>query len=125
MIIEAAVAALLPAATDGVRAIINKVTGGAGAKPANVQEAIQLADSQVERMKALAEIDKPAANVSPWVNNIRALQRPAALAVVVVAYAISLYITMPAAQSASIAELASIAVGYVFGERAYMYFKQS
>jgi len=125
MIIETAVAALLPAATDGVRALINRVTGGSGAKPANVEEAIRLADSQVERMKALAEIDKPADNVSPWVNNIRALQRPVALAVVVLAYTGSLYIAMPTDQAASIAELASIAVGYVFGERAYMYFKKS
>jgi len=122
--------ALLPAATDGVRALINKFTGGAGAKPMNVDEAVKLSEAEtasknadVERLKALHEIDQ-VENVSPWVNNIRALQRPLAVLVILCTWVASCYIVMPVELANGIANMASSVVFYLFGERGYMKAKQ-
>ena len=48
------------------------ITGDTGAKPQNVDEYIKMQQADVERMKALAELDKPAANISTWVADLRA-----------------------------------------------------
>ena len=64
--------ALLPTFADGVRGIFNWFTNGVGAKPANVEEAIKLMAAETERLKTIAALDQPAANISPWVADFRA-----------------------------------------------------
>ena len=49
--------ALVPAFADGVRGLFARLTGGAGAQPQSVGEAIQLMEAQTARVKALAELD--------------------------------------------------------------------
>ena len=50
------VPSLIPAFADGVRGIFQRLTGGAGAKPANVGEAISLMKADTERLQALAQL---------------------------------------------------------------------
>lgn len=56
--LEVVLPALLPALGDGVRALFQKFTGGAGAKPANVGEVIQLMQADTDRLKAIAAMEQ-------------------------------------------------------------------
>ncbi len=78
--------ALFPAMADGVRGIFAKLTGSKGAQPQNISEVIQLMQADISRLTALATLDAPGSNVHAWVSDIRALQRPVAVALVLAAY---------------------------------------
>lgn len=110
--------ALIPAASDGIRSVINRVTGGAGAKPANVREAIELMAADTERLKVLAQLDA-AGNISPWVANLRAMQRPALATWILAAYVAVLLGAGDAAASTvdQLQQLAGMVVFYLFGDR--------
>ena len=79
MIIETllttAVPALIPALGDAIRGGVAKLTGSAGAKPQNVDEQISLMQADTDRLRAIAELDKPHGNISQWVADLRASSR--------------------------------------------------
>lgn len=125
MILESLIPALLPVATDGVRGLFNKMTGGAGAKPANTTEVIALMEAETTRLKALAEIDSAASNVHAWVNDIRALQRPVASVMIIGGYITSFALTDNEGLIASLGTYAQMVTFYLFGDRTYMYMKKS
>jgi hypothetical protein len=108
--------ALLPAAADGVKTVINHFFGNKG-NPQTVDDVVKLNDSEVSRLQALAALDKPTGEVHKWVNDVRAMQRPVAVLVAVVGF-----VAYP--ESTMWANLASSAVFYTFGDRGYMYLKQ-
>lgn len=119
-LLSAIIPALLPAAADGVRAIINRVTGGAGAKPANVAELIQLMQADTDRLKTLAQLDQVVGQVHPIVADLRALQRPALATLILVAYMAAVF--FGDAQQSTLDMLGSYAqmvTFYLFGDRAY------
>src|SRR5262245_56522023 len=64
--------ALIPVVSDGVRAVIGRFSGGAGARPQNVEQTIKLQNADTDRLKALAELDKPSGEISRWVADLRA-----------------------------------------------------
>jgi len=115
--------AFIPAVSDGIRGLINKWTGGAGAQPANVEEAVKLIDADIRRLETLAKMDS-VGNTSQWVNNFRALMRPSVGALIVVFWGSTLYIQMDGALVDIAANLASSVVFYLFGDRTYMHFKR-
>ena len=84
----AALLALLPAfvpvVSDGIRALINRVTGNAGAAPANVEEAIKLMAAETERLRVVAELDKPTGEISRWVADLRAAFRYLAAGIIII-----------------------------------------
>ena len=71
-ILPTIVTALVPVAAEGIRGLFNWYTRGAGAQPANVEERIKLMDADTNRLRALAELDAPAGNISVWVADLRA-----------------------------------------------------
>ena len=115
--------AFIPAVSDGIRGLINKWTGGAGAQPANVEEAVKLIDADIRRLEALGKMDS-VGNTSQWVNNTRALMRPSVGALIVVFWGSTLYIQMDGSLTDIAANLASSVVFYLFGDRTYMHFKR-
>lgn len=117
-------AALLPVAQDGIRAMVNKFTGGAGAKPANVDEAIKMIDAETKRLEAIAKIDTPAGNVSSWVNNVRALMRPVSAGIILLAYFATFLFATNAGLATNAANLAASVVFYLFGDRTVMHIRQ-
>jgi len=123
MILESLIPALLPVATDGIRGLLNKVTGGAGAKPANVGEVVTLMDAETKRLEALAKIDN-ADGVSQWVSNIRAMQRPVVSFAVIAAYIGAIAANAETDVVNNIGQYAQMVTFYLFGDRTYMYMKK-
>ena len=62
--------ALLPAVADGLKGVFQKFFGGT--KPVNVDEQIKLMSAEVDRLKVIAELDKPSDKISVWVADLRA-----------------------------------------------------
>jgi hypothetical protein len=109
-------AALIPTLNYGVTRVIDKYTGGA--KPSNAQEELTLKQADVAQLEALAKLDD-ASGASQWVVNIRALQRPFAITVILGIW--GTYVFKNGMSPDDIMNLASAAVFYLFGERTRMY----
>ena len=121
-ILSLVVPALIPALADGIRGVFGRITGGAGARPQNVEEQIKLMAAENERLKALAELDKPAENISPWVADLRASFRYIAAGVIIIGAVSTLYMPKPdEALFEAIWNLAGSVFSFMFGDR--MYFK--
>lgn len=73
--------ALLPAVTDGLKGLFGKFFGNA--EPVNVDDKIKLMNCEVEKLKALAAIDAPSANISVWVADLRASFRYIAAGIII------------------------------------------
>lgn len=113
--------ALLPALTDGVRGLLARVSGGAGAKPQNVAEVIQLMQADTDRLKTLAQLDVPTGSISLWVADVRALQRPVACLLVIGGYIVAVHASgkLPAGVLDSLGSYAQMVTFYLFGDRSY------
>ena len=118
--------ALLPAAADGIRGLISRFTGGAGANPQNVDEVIKLRDSDNRRLELLSQLEGQGETYK-WVEAIRKLQRPAVVAVTLVTWMIVFLnpqtyddFTRDVVQAS-----ASSVWFYLFGERGYMAIKSA
>ena len=113
--------ALLPAITDGVRGIFAKFTGGAGGSPQNVTERIQLMQAESERLKALAEIDKPIGEPDKWVTNLRSSFRYVAIIIIWIATVGAVFTpTVPEAITLILLDLSGACMSFVIGERMYL-----
>ena len=117
--------AIVPALTDGVRGIFAKFTKGAGGNPVNVTERIQLMQAETERLKALAEIDKPAGEPSRWVSDLRASFRYIAIITIWLA-TIAAVFTPSIAESITLImlDLSGACMSFVIGERMYLTLKK-
>jgi hypothetical protein len=112
---------LVPMFTDTVRGIVNKFTGNAGAQPSNVAEAVQLMEAETKRAQALAALDKPEPNISPWVANLRASCRYIIAIIVVVNAVAILYVPGTNQAFADLSmNLAGSVWSFLFGERMYI-----
>lgn len=117
--IGAVVSALLPAAADGVRGIIAKFTGGAGAQPQNVGEVVQLMQAETSRLDALARIEGSAESYK-WVAAVRQLQRPVIAAAVTGAWCVVQLGGYDDFAKDAVNAAASSVWFYLFGERFYL-----
>lgn len=115
-------AALLPALTDGAKMIFGKFFGDAN--PKNVDDVIKLRTSDVQRLEALAKLDA-VGDVHKWVNDVRAMQRPVAVVLVIAAWVWSVTTNAPGPVQELTANLASCVIFYLFGDRTYMSLKKA
>lgn len=113
--------ALVPALADGVRGLFSKITGGAGAMPQNVGEAIKLMEAQTARVKALAELDALSPSASRWVADVRGVFRYAAVGGIVSAAVASVFVPgIPDAGSVILLDMAGASMSFIIGERMYL-----
>lgn len=112
--------ALVPALTDGVRGLIAKVTGGAGAQPQNVGEAIQLMQAQTARVQALAELDKLPDGASRWVIDLRGAFRYVVCGGLVGAAVIGTWAEVTPAFLVLLYDMAGASMSFIIGERMYI-----
>ncbi len=120
-ILSLVVPALIPAVADGIRGVFGRLTGGVGAKPQNVEEQIKLMAAENERLKAVAELDKPAENISPWVADLRASFRYLAGGVIILGAISTIYAPVEQDVQEAVWNLAGSVFAFLFGDR--MYFK--
>ena len=113
--------ALIPMFSDTVRGVVNRLTGGAGAQPTNVAEAIQLMKAENERLEALAKLDAPVGTISKWVADLRASTRYV-IAILVVLNAIAcIYVAGINEEFVSLSmNLAASVWSFLFGEKMYL-----
>lgn len=74
--------AVLPAVTDGLKGLAQKLFGGT--KPIGVDDQVKLMQAEVAKLQALAQLDTPSANISQWVADLRASFRYIAAGVIIV-----------------------------------------
>lgn len=121
--LEVVLPALLPALGDGIRGLFNKFTGNAGAKPANVGEVIQLMQADTDRLKAIADMEK-GGDTYMWVEAVRKLQRPVAVALIISAYVAAALFSDNQAMIDGLSVYAQMVTFYLFGDRSYAYLKK-
>lgn len=116
MILETILGALVPVGIEAVKQAANKWLGAV--KPTSVAEQIQLDDSEIRRMEAVAKLDTPVGTPSQWVIDLRASARYVGALSVIAGGLITLYIPEVSAEIKVVAlEAANIAFGFLFGTR--------
>lgn len=110
--------ALAPVLADGVRGLLARLSGGAGGTPQNVAERVQLMQAETERLKALAELDRPIGEPSQWVVNLRASFRYIIIGIILVAAVVAVFTpAIPAGALEMLLDLAGASMAFVIGER--------
>ena len=114
--------ALIPVGVEGLKQGLSALFGGP--KATTIAEQLQLDQSEVERIKALAELDKPIGQPSQWVVDLRASCRYVGALSVIAAGIALLWIpgVNPTVQAIGL-EGANVAFGFLFGSRIVSTFK--
>ena len=112
-------AALIPTIKYGVERVIDYNTGGP--KPSNAKEAIEINDAEARKLEALSKLDN-SEGAAQWVINIRALQRPIAVLVILTMW--SLYAVQSGISAQDMQNMASAAIFYLFGDRTTMFLSE-
>ena len=120
--LEVLIPSLIPVAVDGVRGLINKLTGGAGAKPSNPADVVKLMEAETKRLQALANLEGTGQTYK-WVEAVRKLQRPFYGLASLVMYMWAISSDVDAATTAEISQWVQMFGFYLFGDRTYMYLK--
>ena len=116
MIIETIVGALVPVGAEAIKQLVTRFTGGV--RPTTIAEQIQLDQSEIDRLKALAALDNPGGTPSQWVIDLRASSRyVGALAVIAVGIGSIFFAELPEDIKKIALEAANIAFGFLFGSR--------
>ena len=128
-LIASAASALFPVVIDGGKALVNKFTGGAQAEPSNFTERLQLEDKEIERLKAIAESDKPIGTPSQWVVDLRASARYVSVFLILAnSFAIGALASIGIVDVSSeyvmlTVQMANSAFFFLFGDRVYVNIK--
>lgn len=104
------IAAFAPVVVSAGQAAVQRWIAPERVKAMTVAEAVQLEQAEIDRLRVIAELDKPSENVSWWVADVRALMRPAVCVIVSLAWAYD-----PANTGTALA--AQSVWFYLFGER--------
>lgn len=112
--------ALLPSGIDALKGLFGKITGIDPSAPKSVGEKIQLMNADTDRLKALAELDKPVGEPSQWVIDLRASFRYLAVAFIVLATIVYNFIPdrfYNALTDAFMRQICGSAVFFILGDR--------
>lgn len=107
------ISALAPAAVDAAKSLF----GGIGRRIGglSVDDEIKLKAADVERLKAVAQLDTPVGTPSQWVVDVRSSFRYIAAGLCVVSPFVAMFV-LPSALPVTV-ELAAGAFSFIFGER--------
>lgn len=115
---------LVPVMADGIRGAFAKFTKGAGGTPQNIDERIKLMQAESDRVKALADIDRPAGEVSLWVANIRGIFRYAAISGIWLLTAYAVIGGVGEAYTLILLDMSGASMSFIIGERMYLGIKK-
>lgn len=116
--------ALLPAVGDGIKTVINKFTGNNPRMPQSIDEVVKLMAAQTERLRALAELDKPSGEISKWVANLRASSRYIAVFVLILNAVAQGIWGVDDQVIASSQQMGQSGFFFLFGDRVYMHLRK-
>lgn len=118
--------ALLPVGIDALKAGVNKITDNAGATPSNFDERMKWEEFQLKKLLALADMDRPAGQISMWVANLRAAARYIAVFLILGVWGAITALNLPldTKEYELLAMLAQSAFFFLFGDRIYMGLKK-
>lgn len=122
MIVESIIGALVPVGIEGIKQAMTRFFGGV--KATSIEDQIKLDNSEVEKIKALAELDKPIGQPSQWVVDLRASARYIGALVVIGVGISTLYVPVEPEIKVIALEAANIAFGFLFGSRILAGFKK-
>jgi len=109
---------LLPVGIDLVKRLANRVISG---RKITVDEEVRILQAETERLKALAELDKPETNISKWVADFRAAFRYMFCAAILVATMLCVLFHAPEEVTAYMLDLLSGVTFFLIGHRTYAY----
>jgi len=119
--------ALLPAIIDLVKSAFSRVLGIPTGQPQNFNERLEDKKLDIEKLRALADLDRPQGNVSRWVSDFRASFRYIAVGIIVVAAIVYNFLPEGYQNPTSLNylnELAASATFFIIGDRVYLGLKQ-
>ncbi len=115
--------ALVPAVSDGFKGLFQKMFGGT--RPITVDDQIKLMQAETEKMKALAELDKPTGEISRWVADLRASFRYIAAGVIIIATIGCIFMPQTPTQFTEVMiQLSASIFSFMFGDRVYINLKK-
>lgn len=115
--------AFLPVAIDAIKASISKLFGSVVTEPKTFAEQIEYEKLGIEKLKALAELDRPIGSPSQWVVDLRAASRYVAVGLILSAYVVYCFlpVTYQNAQTeGNLSQLAGSAMFFLIGDRVYI-----
>ncbi len=114
--------ALVPVASDAIKGLISKFTG---INPQTAEEAVKLIHAETEKLKALAELDRPTGEISKWVADLRASFRYVMAGVVIVVACVTLFTPNMNPDFVEMAwQGAGSVYAFIFGDRMYSYIRK-
>lgn len=122
MIIESIIGALVPVGIEGIKQAMTRFFGGV--KATSIDDQIKLDNNEIEKIKALAELDRPIGQPSQWVVDLRASARYIGALVVIGVGISTLYVPVDDDVKIIALEAANIAFGFLFGSRILASFKK-
>jgi len=124
-ILSVVLSALLPAGIDVVKTLLARITGIPKYEPKTVEEKIKLMEAETERLKVVAELDKPAGEISKWVANLRSANRYILGNLIIVITFIYLLLPGHNVEIASfLLNLTAVVFAFFFGDRVYMHLRK-
>ncbi|MBA7603107.1 hypothetical protein ES703_10211 [subsurface metagenome] len=123
LILTTLLPALLPVIIDMVKVGWSKIIGVPTGEPMTFNERLEEKRLDIEKLKALAGLDKPTGNISQWVADLRASFRYIAVGVIVLAAIV--YNFLPESYQNSVAlnylnQLGASATFFIIGDRVYL-----
>ena len=115
MLIETLLSALLPVVVESGKQAVSKWMGGV--KATTIDDQIKLDQSEIDRIKALAQLDAPIGTPSQWVIDLRASARYVGALALIACGIATLYAPIDEKLRIIALEAANIAFGFLFGSR--------
>lgn len=123
-----ALTAFIPVGMDTIKGLSNKWLGGAQFQPSNFADYVQLQQLDVEKLKALSQLDAPGGPISPWVANLRASTRYLITWAVILTWVaielISIKVPVEDAIISDVQIMSNAVMFFLFGDRVYSGMKQ-
>lgn len=108
--------AVIPVSIEGIKQIITTKMGGV--KPTTIAEQLQIDDSEIKKLQAVAALDNPGGTPSQWVIDLRASSRYIAAGIVILGGSACLFVPNIDFNVKALGfEAANIAFGFLFGSR--------
>jgi hypothetical protein len=114
---------LLPAVLDGAKMLFSKITGISMGEPKTFTERKELYTAETDRLKTIAELDKPSGQISNWVADLRASFRYVFVGLIIIvtlAYGLTYrWIGVPEVWGV-LSQLSGSATFFILGDRVYL-----